>query len=270
MSFVPAGLIALTSDFGMRDPFAGIVKARILGRFPAARIVDLCHGMAAGRPDLAGFWLARCWLDFPPGTVHLAIVDPGVGTPRGVVLACAAGRLLLAPDNGLLPEALRHFAGTSWRSMDAELPARLGVGELSRTFHGRDLFAPLAAELASGALALEEFGPRASPADPAPVPAPTREDGGIVGRVVLADHYGNLFTNISAELVASCRQPSVELQDGRLLPLLTTYGEAPAGGACALINAFGLLELAINGGSAAAGLNLGEGAIVRLRDGLRT
>jgi S-adenosyl-L-methionine hydrolase (adenosine-forming) len=270
MSFVPAGLIALTTDFGLQDPFTGIVKARILGRFPAARIVDLCHGMSAGRPDLAGFWLARCWHDFPPGTVHLAVVDPGVGTQRGVTLACAAERLLLAPDNGLLPEAMRHQADVTWRMMDAGLPARLGVGELSHTFHGRDLFAPLAADLASGALAPEAFGPTASPADPLPVPAPARESGCVVGRVVLADRFGNLFTNIGADLVASCRQPTVEVRDGRLLPLFKTYGEVPAGKPFALVNAFGLLEIAINGGSAAAGLGLGEGAIIRLRDGLYT
>jgi S-adenosyl-L-methionine hydrolase (adenosine-forming) len=270
MSFVPAGLIALTTDFGLQDPFAGIVKARILGRFPGARIVDLCHGMSAGRPDLAGFWLARCWQDFPPGTVHLAVVDPGVGTRRGVMLACVAEHLLLAPDNGLLPEAMRHQTDVAWRAMDVELPARLGVGALSRTFHGRDLFAPLAAELASGALVPEDFGPEASPADPLPVPVPAREPGGVAGRVVLADRFGNLFTNIGADLVASCRQPTVEIQDGRLLPLLNTYGDAPARKPFALVNAFGLLEIAIYGGSAAAALGLGEGAIVRLRDGLYT
>lgn len=270
MPFAPAGIITLTTDFGLQDPFAGIVRGRILGRFASARIVDLSHGIAPGRADLAGFWLARCWRDFPPGTVHLAVVDPGVGTARGVVLAAAEDRLLLGPDNGLLPEALRGCEEVQWRTMHSGLPARLGLGPLSSTFHGRDLFAPLAAALASGELDVAAFGPAAAPADPSPLPGPARDVDGIIGRIVLADRFGNLFTNISAELVASCRQPTLATPDGRHWPLLRTYGDVAAGAALALVNAFGLVELAINGGSAATALGLGEGAAVRLQDGFAT
>lgn len=267
MPFAPTGLITLTTDFGTTDPYAGIVRGRILGRFPGARIVDLSHGIPAGRADLAGFWLARAWLDFPPGTVHLGVVDPGVGTARGVILALAAERLLLAPDNGLLPEALRAWADVHWLAMDPQLPARLGLGPLSRTFHGRDLFAPVAAALASGELAAGAAGVPAAPCDPAPLAAPSRDPEGIIGQVVLADRFGNLITNIGADLLASCRQPVIEAgrHEMRLLP---TYGSAQGGMPLALINAFGLLELAIHGGDAAAVLGLGEGAAVRVRDGL--
>lgn len=268
MSFVATGIITLTTDFGLRDPFVGIVRGRILGRFAPARIVDLSHGIARGRADLAGFWLARCWREFPPGTLHLAVVDPGVGTSRRVVLAAVDGQLLLAPDNGLLPEALRGCTGVRWQAMDSRLPARLGLGPLSSTFHGRDLFAPLAAALASGELDMEDFGPAATPLDPCPLPGPSRKPDGIVGRVVLTDRFGNLFTNIGAELVAPCRQPTLETPDGRHWPLLQTYGDVAAGAGLALVNAFGLVELAINGGSAAVALGLGEGAAVWLRDGL--
>lgn len=267
MPFAPAGLITLTTDFGVADPFAGIVHGRILGRFPAARIVDLSHGIPAGRADLAGFWLARAWRDFPPGTVHLAVVDPGVGTARGVVLALAADRLLLAPDNGLLPEALRGCPDARWFGMDSQLPARLGLAPLSRTFHGRDLFAPLAAALASGALAAEAFGPRVAPADPAPLPTAAVDADGIVGRVVLADHFGNLITNIDASQFASFVQPVVEAAR-RHWPLLPAYGDAPRHAPLALVNSFGLLELALSGGSAAVSLGLGEGEAVRVHDGL--
>ena len=263
MSFAPAGLITLTTDFGAAEPFAGIVRGRILGRCPAACIVDLSHGIPPGRADLAGFWLGHAWLDFPPGTVHLAVVDPGVGTSRGVVLAHAAGRLLLAPDNGLLPEALRGHEDVRWVRMDPELPARLGLLPLSRTFHGRDLFAPLAAALASGTLAPTDFGAAAAPRDPAPLPAPRRDTGGITGRVILADRFGNLFTNVGANLVGSFPHPVISA-GGREWPLLPTYGDAPPGAPLALINAFGLLELALNGGSAAETLRLGAGAAVRI------
>ncbi|MFU8820691.1 MAG: SAM hydrolase/SAM-dependent halogenase family protein [Gammaproteobacteria bacterium] len=263
MPFAPAGLITLTTDFGAAEPFAGIVRGRILGRFPAARIVDLSHGIPPGRADLAGFWLGHAWLEFPPGTVHLAVVDPGVGTSRRVVLAHAAGRLLLAPDNGLLPEALRGHMDVCWTTMDPALPARLALLPLSSTFHGRDLFAPLAAALASGALTPADFGIVAAPRDPAPLPAPRHDARGIAGRVILADRFGNLFTNVGAELVASFPHPVISA-GGREWPLLPTYGDAPPGAPLALINAFGLLELALNGRSAAEAVGLGEGAAVRI------
>lgn len=269
MSFAPGGLITLTTDFGTADPFAGIVSGRIVSNFPGARIIDLSHGMPRGRPDLAGFWLAHAWREFPPGTVHLAVVDPGVGTARRVLLALAAQRALLAPDNGLLPEALRGCSDVEWLGMDAGLPARLGLGPLSRTFHGRDLFAPLAAALASGRLAPGDFGAATEPCDPAPLPQPRHDADGVAGRIVLADRFGNLFTNIDAARVTACLQPTVEAA-GRSWPLVSTYGDVPPGAPLALLNAFGLLELAIRGDSAAKLPGLAEGAFVRLRDGLST
>lgn len=267
MSFAPAGLITLTTDFGTEQPFAGIMSGRINRHYRDARIIDLSHGIPPGRADLAGFWLGRAWREFPAGTVHLAVVDPGVGTERGVLLAIAEDHLLLAPDNGLLPEVLRDCADARWLMMSPDLPVRLELGPLSQTFHGRDLFAPLAAALASGALHPGEFGAPARPSDPMPLPTPRRDAGGVNGRVLLADRFGNLFTNIGAELVTGCRQPVVEA-GGREWPLLTSYGAAPKGMPLALINAFGLLELAVNGGCAAALPGLAEGAVVRLRDGL--
>jgi S-adenosyl-L-methionine hydrolase (adenosine-forming) len=269
MAFAPAGLITLTTDFGTSEPFVGIMRGRIFTRFPAAQVIDLTHGIPAGRADLAGFWLARAWHEFPPGTVHLAVVDPGVGTARGVLLAAVAGRRLLAPDNGLLPEALRGTGSVRWHRMAEDLPARLGLGPLSRTFHGRDLFAPLAAELATGALALVDFGPTVDPLDPAPLPLPSRDEQGILGQVLLTDSFGNLFTNIGAAEVAACRQPFAEIA-GRRLEVLPTYGAAEAGDLLALVNAFGLLEVALNGGSAAGALGVAEGTQVRLRDGMLT
>jgi S-adenosyl-L-methionine hydrolase (adenosine-forming) len=267
MPIAPAGLITLTTDFGTADPFAGIVRGRILGRFPAAHIVDLSHGIPPGRADLAGFWLARAWLDFPVGTLHLAVVDPGVGTARGVVLALAQDRLLLAPDNGLLPEALRGQAGVRWWAMHANLPDRLGLAPLSRTFHGRDLFAPLAAALASGSLGAGDFGSPTVPVDPVPLPEPMREADAIAGHVILADHFGNLISNIDAGLLTPWPQPYIEA-GGLQWPLCSTYGDAPRGASLALINAFGLLELAVHGGNAAETRGLGEGAAVRVYRGM--
>lgn len=269
MPFAPSGLITLTTDFGAADPFAGIVSGRILSHFPGARIIDLGHGMPMGRADLAGFWLGHAWREFPVGTVHLAVVDPGVGTARQVLLALAEDRLLLAPDNGLLAEALRECRSVRYFAMAADLPERLGLDRISHTFHGRDLFAPLAARLAEGTLPPESFGPPTAPADPAPLPQPARQAGCIAGEVLLADHFGNLFTNIGAPLIATCRQPWAVFGT-HTLPVVKTYADAAPGAPLALVNAFGVLELAVNGASAAAEFGLRPGAAVRIVDGLET
>jgi S-adenosyl-L-methionine hydrolase (adenosine-forming) len=267
MSFAPNGLVTLTTDFGLDDPFAGIVKGRILGRFPDARIVDLSHGIPPGRADLAGFWLARSWREFPAGTSHLAVVDPGVGTARRVLLALAGGHLLLAPDNGLLPEALRDQPGVQWLAMDTGLPEQLALGTLSNTFHGRDLFAPLVGALACGALHPRQFGQPAEPADPRPLPSARATADGLEGEVLLADRFGNLITNIEASRVTRWLQPVVHA-GGSAFPLRRTYAEAPPGTPLAIVNSFGLLEIAVNRGDAAVILGLGEHAPVRVTEGL--
>ncbi len=263
--FRPSGLITLTTDFGLADPFVGIMKGRMLGRLPGATLVDLTHDLPAHRADLAGFWLGRAWKEFPPGTVHLAVVDPGVGTDRGVLLAGAAGHCFLAPDNGLLAEALRGTEAT-WRSMDAAVGEHACEGRLSRTFHGRDLFAPLAAELAAGRLDVAEFGPATQPEDPAPLPVPAQHAGGIDGHILLADRFGNLVSNIGAALLAPMDQP-VAHAGGLSLPLVPTYGAARRGRAVAVINAFDLLELAVVGGRADTALGIAPGDGLRVTDG---
>lgn len=264
-AFRTVGLISLTTDFGLEQPYAGVMKACILRRLPGATLVDLTHGIPAHQVPLAGFWLARAWRYFPPGAVHLAVVDPAVGTDRPVLLAEAGGSVFLAPDNGLLAEALRGEPAT-FRRMDPGLPERLGLGPLSSTFHGRDLFAPLAAELAAGRLLPADTGPAAQAADPAPLPEATADDDVIMGHVILADRFGNLVTNIGGGLLSRLRQPVVEAGRNHL-PLQATYAAAGAGAAVAIVNAWGLVELAVNGGRADHALGLATGARVRVVDG---
>jgi len=266
--FRPTGLITLTTDFGLADPFVGIMKGRILGRMPGATLIDLTHDVPAQRADLGGFWLGRAWHEFPDGTVHVAVVDPGVGTGRRVLLAEAEGHCFLGPDNGLLVEALRGTPAT-WRSMDPRVGEHACGGRLSNTFHGRDLFAPLAAELASGRLDVAEFGPGAEPLDPAPLPAARAGEDGIEGRILLADHFGNLISNIGAGLLGVLGQP-VAHAGGRRLPLVRTYALGEPGSAVAVINAFDLLELAVVGGRADAVLGIAPGDGLRVTDGLTT
>mgnify|MGYP001244297357 FL=1 len=265
MVFAPNGLLTLTTDFGLAEPFVGIMKGRIYGCLPAARIVDLSHANPPGRADLAGFWLGHAWREFPPGAVHLAVVDPGVGTRRGIALAECRGHVLLAPDNGLLPEALRGIDGATWRRLDPALPGRLGLGPLSRTFHGRDLFAPLAALLAAGELEPDGFGPACEPADPRPLPRAVAKGDTVRGQVLLADGFGNLFTNIEVALLARMSRPELHVGDLRL-PLLPTYGDGVTGQPLAVVNAFGLVEIAVRDGSALATLGAAPGSPVVIRN----
>lgn len=270
--FQPSGCITLTTDFGLTDPFVGLMKAVILSRLPNARLVDFTHAVPSYQPALAGFWLARCWQFAPAGTVHLAVVDPGVGTSRGVVAALLHGQakvqgqpqghLFISPDNGLLLE-LERKGSLVLRKIDAGLLKRVGLKKVSRTFHGRDLFAPLVAELAAGRIAFEELGPLQPGLSGSGLPLPVESEQGIEGEVIAIDHYGNAFTNIEAGQLQRLAQPVIEA-GGHRLALRRTYGEAAVGEALAVINAFGVLELAVSHGHAARELALRTGTPVRV------
>ncbi len=271
-AFRPCGVVTLTTDFGLEDPFVGVMKGRILDRFPAARLIDLTHAIPPQRPAEAGFWLSRCFQYFPGGTVHVAVVDPGVGTERAIVCIAAAGHALIAPDNGLLvPVVARSRASEVYELAPATLAA-LGIRNVSATFHGRDIFAPVAAELASGRLAPSDLGERrpglahGGPGDrntpDGPARAPAAEEGDAVsGRVVTIDHFGNLITDIDSSRLALLRDPRITIA-GRVLSCRRTYGEARPGELLALVNSFDVLEIAVPGGSAAATLGVGRGAPV--------
>lgn len=261
--FAPCGIVTLTTDFGLHDPFVGAMKGRILARCPTARIVDLTHGITPFRPAEAGFWLARLRHDFPAGTVHVAVVDPGVGTSRRLLGVELEGQVLLAPDNGLAGP-LAGRPGARVRAWGEPLLAAL-CAEPSATFHGRDLFAPLAAELAAGRLSFDDIGSEC--ADwVAPVAAgPARTTGEIRGEVLLADRFGNIFSNIELEFDVLRKARAVRFA-GHRLPVARTYGERPAGSCVALVNAFGVVEAACVGGSAAdaLGLRAGDPVVVEL------
>ena len=261
-----SGAITLTTDFGLRDPFVGVMKGRILGRFPEARIIDLTHDIPAHSPAEAGFWLARSYRWFPEGTVHVAVVDPGVGTARDIVLLESHGHCLLAPDNGLLGALWQGDpASRAWR-VDVEGLKRCGIGPVSATFHGRDIFAPLAAELAAGRVSPAELGARVERISPSPVAAPVVTEGRIAGQVITVDHFGNLITDIDAGLLLRVREPRI-LVAGRELPLRRTYGECSPGTPLALIGSFGVLEIAVTEGRAVDVLGVPRGAPVIVLDG---
>ena len=194
----PAGLITLTTDFGHEGPFVGVMKGVIWGRFPQARLVDLTHEILAHWPAEAGFWLARAHRYFPPGTVHVAVVDPGVGTSRSNLVVQADGHLFLAPDNGLLAPVVARAKEVLIVRMGAAELGRLGVHRPSATFHGRDMFAPVAAELAAGRVSARELGEVTDTLVPSWVEEPTVDPRSVAGVVITLDHFGNLITNIDA------------------------------------------------------------------------
>ncbi|MCL4779459.1 MAG: SAM-dependent chlorinase/fluorinase [Gammaproteobacteria bacterium] len=255
-----ARLITLTTDFGLKGPFVGVMKGAILRQLPEAVIVDLTHEIPAHWPIEAGFWLARSYHHFPAGTVHVAVVDPGVGTRRNIIAGEFDGHLFLAPDNGLLqpllsrPGARCHRLAEDWR-------ARQDWPTPSNTFHGRDIFAPLAAGLAAGRFGIGDIGPPAGELVPSLLEDPLCGEHEIRGSVVAIDNFGNLITNIEAGLLGRLRKAEV-LAGGRRMGLCRTYGEARPGEFLALVNSFGVLEIARAEGNAADGLGLGRGAPV--------
>src|SRR5581483_3742649 len=157
----PSGVITITTDFGHQGPFVGVMKGRILSRFPEARIIDLTHEIVVHWPAEAGFWLARSFEYFPTGTVHVAVVDPGVGTSRDIVAVSAQGHVFLAPDNGLLAPIVTRFPQATVVTFDSARLSQFGLHRPSATFHGRDIFAPIAAELAAGRCKPVDLGPPA-------------------------------------------------------------------------------------------------------------
>ena len=261
IGFVPSGVVTLTSDFGLKDPFVGVMKGQLLARFPSVRIVDLTHEVLAHWPAEAGFWLARSFRYFPAGTVHVAVVDPGVGSARQIALVECEGQVFLAPDNGLLAGVIEHASAASLRIVAASTLTRLGVRAPSATFHGRDIFAPLAAELAAGRLKPSEVGAEVPELVPGWLEEPVVGLGQVTGSVVTIDHFGNLITNIDAALVRSIAHPAVRAA-GHELPLRRTYSDVRPGDYVALVNSFGVVEIARAERSAAEGLGLDRGAPV--------
>jgi S-adenosylmethionine hydrolase len=258
--FSACGVITITTDFGHQGPFVATIKGRIVGRLPSARIIDVTHEVPVYWPAEAGFWLARAYSYFPSGSVHVAVVDPGVGTKRDIIVVAAGGHAFLAPDNGLLaPIVTRSPDAVIYRLDLAAAAAKFKLPPVSATFHGRDIFAPLAAELAAGRAAPADLGPKATDIVPSWVEEPAVAPGQVSGVIITIDHFGNLISNIDAALIQSFAHPVVRT-GGHTFPLRRTYGDVRPGEFLALINSFGVVEIARAEQSAAEALGQGRGA----------
>lgn len=250
-------VITLLTDYGTSDSYVGEVKGVLLTLAPGATLVDLTHEIAPGDVVAAGYILARAWHRFPAGTVHLAVVDPGVGTSRAALALRAREHCFVGPDNGIFGGILR---GAEVEAVQLPVPPAA-----SATFHGRDLFAPAAASLARGE-PLDRLGQRYS-AIPRRLSGATPHYEGkvVVGEVIHVDHYGNLVTNLTPEYV-----PAYAILEAESLvvgPIRTTFGDVPKGGLLAYIGSGGTVEIAVRDGSAARRLGLGVGGRVRARLG---
>lgn len=268
MSFEPSGVVTITTDFGHQGPFVGVMKGRIYTRCPEARIVDLTHEILVHWPVEAGFWLERAYEYFPRGTVHIAVVDPGVGTSREIACVELDGHVFLAPDNGLLGALASRHPDALCRHLAPERLAALGLSRPSATFHGRDIFAPIAAELAAGRLQPDALGPRVAQIVPGWVDDAEGDERAISGVVITLDHFGNLITNIEAGVVLRMGSPRIYAAS-HSWPLSRTYGDVRPGELLALVNSFGVIEIARAEGSAAEALGLSRGAPVVVRDTAR-
>lgn len=256
-----SGVITITTDFGHKGPFTSVMRGIIYTRFPQARIVDLAHDIPPQWPPEAGFWVSRSYQYFPPGTVHLAIVDPGLGTERDILLVAHDEHIFVAPDNGLLGRLLDDAAAAEVFKLDPDSLPALGIANPSATFHGRDIFAPIAAELAAGRISPTDIGTTTSDWTPAWLDEPELHAGTISGVVITFDSFGNLITNIDVGLLADLESPVVSIA-GHQLRLLDSYSRAKPGEYLALINSFGVVEIARAEGNAAEGLGAERGAPV--------
>ncbi|HEU4420400.1 MAG TPA: SAM-dependent chlorinase/fluorinase [Planctomycetota bacterium] len=248
----PSGLVTLLTDFGPRDPYVGLMKGAVLRANQKATIIDYGHDVPPQDVMAGAFWLAVAIGQFPAGTVHVAVVDPGVGTSRRLLAMAAHESYWLAPDNGLLGHVFAQDPTAEVRAIDL---SHLALRPRSRTFHGRDVLAPIAGWLTSGRYGFTALGPPvvdrlagASPFDGPP-------------RVIHVDAFGNLVTNVAASALADVSRVRV---GGHTVALRGTYAEAAPGELLALVGSFDRLEVAQNGGNAARTLGLSRGAPIEL------
>jgi S-adenosyl-L-methionine hydrolase (adenosine-forming) len=256
-------VITLLTDFGCSDHYVGAMKGVILGICPGARLVDISHEITPYEITEAAYTLLQAWGCFPKGTIHLVVVDPGVGSSRRPILAEAGGHRFVAPDNGVLTMVFDSVSNARVREIAA---ARYFREPVSRTFHGRDIFAPVAAHLAAG-VAPSGFGRRieefvrldfSKPRSTAP--------GSWTGVILKVDRFGNLITNFESAVWSRIGGQKFQMRIGahRVSTMASDYAGMKAGHLFSIAGSAGFLEISMNRGSAAARLGVGAGEKVEL------
>ena len=250
-------VITLTTDFGLVDPFVGIMKGVIAGRAPGATVIDVTHGIPPQDVRAGALVLRHAVPYFPPGSVHVAVVDPGVGTERRALCVETATGWLVGPDNGVLSLAAPS-AGV--RRIVHLTEEGFFLSGRSATFHGRDVFAPVAAALAVGTAAVH-LGVEVHDMVRINLPAPRIDERTVRGEVIYVDRFGNLVTNVERDTVDRVRhrQPTVRVAGKAVGSIVTAYGAIGRGDAGAVVNSWDLLEIAVRDGSARDRLGVGVG-----------
>ncbi|MFH1242119.1 MAG: SAM-dependent chlorinase/fluorinase [Pseudomonadota bacterium] len=244
-----SGIITLTTDFGLRDPYVGIMKGVILSINPEARVIDISHQVTAGNAFQASGLIQEAYPFFPRGTVHVAVVDPGVGGERRPILLDTGEYLFVGPDNGLFWPIIERLTDATVIHLRNE---KYFLPKISRTFHGRDIFAPVAAHLSRGVDTREMGTEIRDPVQPQ-LPRPIRKGDLLSGQVVRVDHFGNLITNIhrrELEEFLGNETPVIQVGNQTIEGIQKTYNEAGPGEALALIGSSEYLEIAVNLGRA--------------------
>ena len=263
-------LITLLTDFGLQDEFVGVMKGVIAGINPDARIIDVCHDIEPQNVVHGAFILAAAFKYFPAGTVHVAVVDPGVGSARRILALSCDGHLFVVPDNGLIERVVTTGEVSEVVSVEE---SRYRLDNVSNTFHGRDIFAPVAAHLAAG-LRLAELGPSVDLRSMVGgiIPETRMPDTDTVeGEVVAIDRFGNLLTNINLTVierlaVQTADRPIVVEMGGKPIgSIAASYGDVAREAPLAIIGSRGLLEVSVNCGDARRTLDAAVGDPVRIR-----
>jgi len=250
-------VITLLTDFGTTDSYVAEVKGVLLRAIPGATVVDVTHGISPGDVRAAAYVLGRAWRQFPEGTVHLAVVDPGVGSLRAALAMRAHGHYFVGPDNGLFSEILRDA--------EVEIVTLAEVDEAAPTFHGRDIFAPAAAALASGT-SLHVLGtPFAGIPERLSTREPYHEGKTLIGEIVYIDRFGTLVTSFTPENLPD--YATIEVEGVEVGKLRRTYADVPTGGLLAYVGSGGQVEIGVRDGSASRRLGIGVGGKVRGRLG---
>ncbi len=261
---MPPGIVTLLTDFGTLDTYVGQMKGVMLGIDPTLRLVDLTHDIPPQNVSEGAFQLATAVEVFPPETVHLAVVDPGVGTSRRAIVVRTSVGTFVGPDNGLFSFVYEHGVVCAYELRSGSLPRRT----VSSTFHGRDLFAPAAAAIASNAIELEDAGAELDPATLVRLDLSSVQvgDGEIRGSIVSIDRFGNCLTLIRPEhLSVGSDIMAIECNGFRADRLNGTYADLDPGSPIALFGSFGTLELSERDGNAAKRWSIRRGDAVRVR-----
>ncbi|MBM3239330.1 SAM-dependent chlorinase/fluorinase [Candidatus Poribacteria bacterium] len=260
----PNNIITLTTDFGTTDIFVGVMKGVILSINPDAKIIDITHDIEPQDIYAGAFLLNSAYSYFPPGTIHVGVIDPGVGSVRRAIAVATEQYYFVAPDNGLLSYVLCKEIVKS--AVNLTNP-KYFLPQVSNTFHGRDIFAPVAAHISRG-VSLNLLGEQITNIAQIPISIPDASETEIIGQIIYIDRFGNLITNVSHELFESARKKRnfiIFVKDRQMRRICLAYAEVSAGELLGIFSSFGNLEIAINAGNAAEILKVKRGDAIKIR-----